>query len=63
MRNEAYELVTTIPNVHQIYNEIILATPISHTQRIKDSWITAKAKSAMLPRYAQPISASPQKTA
>ena len=48
MRAKAYELVSTIPNVHQIYNEIVLAAPISHTQRIKDSWITTKAKSAML---------------
>jgi osmotically-inducible protein OsmY len=48
LRDEAYNLISAIPGIKHIYNEITVEPPISGKQKVKDSWITTKVKSAML---------------
>lgn len=48
LRQEALSLVSDISGIKHIYNEITVQPPTSHSQRMKDSWITTKVKSAML---------------
>jgi osmotically-inducible protein OsmY len=48
LRDQAYQLVSSVQGVKHIYNEIIVEPPISNQQNLKDTWITTKVKSAML---------------
>jgi osmotically-inducible protein OsmY len=48
LRQEALALASNIDGILHIYNEITIQPPISDKQKIKDSWITTKVKSAML---------------
>lgn len=48
LRNQAYDLVKTVPNIKRIYNEVTIEPPISKMIQANDSWITTKVKSAML---------------
>lgn len=48
LRDRAYQLVSSVPKVKRIYNEVTIGPPISTKQQATDSWLTTKAKSAML---------------
>ena len=48
MRNRAYQIVSEIPNIRRIYNEINIGTPASTVRRAHDSWITTKVRTLML---------------
>jgi osmotically-inducible protein OsmY len=48
LKQKAYQLVSNIPNVSRIYNEITIAAPTSIATRTEDTWITTKVKSKML---------------
>ncbi len=48
LRERAELIVAGIENVRQVYNEIIIAAPSSLGSRSTDTWITTKAKSAIL---------------
>ncbi len=47
-RQQAQDLVNTIPGVQRIYNQIDIKRPSSSFSRAGDSWITAKIKTQML---------------
>lgn len=47
-RDEAYQTVSSIPDVSRVFNEIVIQKPTSFWRRSKDSWITAKVKAALL---------------
>jgi len=44
LKNKAYNLVSSIPKVRKIHNEIAIAAPSSLLTRSSDTWITAKVK-------------------
>jgi len=44
LNNKAYSLVSSIPKVRKIHNEIVVAAPSSLLTRSSDTWITAKVK-------------------
>jgi osmotically-inducible protein OsmY len=48
LRERASELVRSDDKVRQVYNEIVIAAPSAMSARSSDSWITTKAKSALL---------------
>lgn len=48
LRAKAYKLVSDIPGVKRIYNEITVEGLTSAATRSSDTWITTKVKSAML---------------
>lgn len=48
LRQKAYEIVSTLPNVKRIYNEVTVSEPTPMSVRSKDTWITTKVKTAML---------------
>lgn len=48
MRNRAYQIVSKIPNIRRIYNEITISTPTSAVRQANDSWITTKVRTVML---------------
>lgn len=47
-RDRANELVSGLPNIKRIYNEITIEQPTSMKTRSDDAWITTKVKSRML---------------
>ncbi len=48
LRSKAYSLVSGVPNVKRIYNEVTIQEPISLRTKSNDTWITTKVKSAVL---------------
>lgn len=48
MRNRAYQIVSKIPNIRRIYNEINISTPTSTIQQANDFWTTTKVRTLML---------------
>lgn len=48
LKTRAYNLVSSIPHVKRIYNEVTIGPPISAVEQTHDAWITTKVKSAML---------------
>ncbi len=48
LRDQANQLVSTIPNVKRVYNEVTIADPSSIFDRSQDDWITTKVKSALV---------------
>lgn len=48
MRSRAYQIVSKIPNIRRIYNEISINTSTSVVQQASDSWITIKVRTLML---------------
>lgn len=48
IRDRAYQIVEKAPNIRRIYNEITIGFPLSPVQQVADSWITTKARIAML---------------
>lgn len=48
LKNKTYSLVSSIPKVRKVHNEIVIAAPSSLLTRSSDSWITAKVKTNML---------------
>jgi osmotically-inducible protein OsmY len=44
----AYDVVSRIPNIKRIYNEITIGQPTSLARRSQDTWITTKVKTKML---------------
>lgn len=48
LRQEAEELVRTVPDIKRIYNQIMIKAPSSTLTQASDSWITTKIKTQML---------------
>ncbi|QTS84168.1 BON domain-containing protein [Coxiella endosymbiont of Amblyomma nuttalli] len=48
MRDYAYQIVSKIPNIRRIYNEININIPTSAIQQANDAWITTKARVLIL---------------
>lgn len=48
LSQRAYDIVSSLPNIKRIYNEITIAPPTSEWRRSHDAWITTKVKAAML---------------
>lgn len=48
LRNQAAQIVQKVPNVKRIFNEIIIAEPVSAYALSKDAAITANVKARML---------------
>lgn len=48
LRRTAYQVVSSVPGSKRIYNEVVIAKPTSFWRRSDDTWITTKAKAAML---------------
>ena len=44
LKNKAFNLVSSIPKVRKVHNEIVIAAPSSLLTRSSDTWITAKVK-------------------
>ena len=44
LKNKAENLISSIPKIRKIHNEIVIAAPSSLLTRSSDSWITAKVK-------------------
>lgn len=47
-KDRAYQLVSTIKGIHQVYNQITIEPAISRSARANDAWITTQVKTAML---------------
>lgn len=47
-RQEAYDIVSKVPNIKRIYNEITISGATTAMQRSSDSWVTTKVRSALL---------------
>ncbi|MCD6038720.1 MAG: osmY 2 [Gammaproteobacteria bacterium] len=48
LRQEAEDIVHSIPKVNRIYNQIMIKAPTSSMTRASDTWITAKIKTQLL---------------
>lgn len=48
LRQQAEDLVHSIPNVTRIYNQITVKSPSSSLSRTSDSWITTKIKTQLI---------------
>lgn len=48
LRDKAIKLITSVPNVKQIHNQIRMATPSSLLTRSNDTWLTSKVKLRMV---------------
>jgi osmotically-inducible protein OsmY len=48
LKERATEIVKSIPNIKQLYNELGILTPSSLMSRSRDSWITTKIKAKMI---------------
>lgn len=48
IRQQAEDLVRTVPDIKRIYNQITIKAPSSSLTHASDSWITAKIKTQML---------------
>ncbi|WP_232020237.1 BON domain-containing protein [Sulfuriflexus mobilis] len=44
LRSKAFSLVSDIPKVRKVHNELVLAAPSSMLTRSSDTWITTKVK-------------------
>jgi osmotically-inducible protein OsmY len=47
-RQEAEDIVRSVPEIKRIYNQITIKRPVSSIIRASDSWITTKVKTEML---------------
>tara|TARA_Y100000588_G_C14214208_1_gene908069 strand:+ start:1115 stop:1720 length:606 start_codon:yes stop_codon:yes gene_type:complete len=48
LKKQAETDAKTTPNVKRVYNELMIADPISLTERSKDTWITSQVRTQML---------------
>ncbi len=48
LRAHAYAVVSKLPKVKRIYNQIVISAPSSLMTRSSDAWITTKAKAELL---------------
>jgi osmotically-inducible protein OsmY len=48
LRQHAYDLVSNLPNIKRIYNQITVEAPTSLAIRSNDAWITTKVKTKLL---------------
>jgi len=48
LRSKAFSLVSAIPKVRKVHNELVLAAPSSLLTRSSDTWITTKVKTNLL---------------
>lgn len=48
LRQQAEEAAHSVPNVKQVYNQIMIKGPTSSLTRASDSWITTKIRTQML---------------
>lgn len=44
LKNKAHNIISNIPKLRKIHNEIVIAAPSSLLTRSSDTWITAKVK-------------------
>jgi osmotically-inducible protein OsmY len=47
-RQQAEEIVRSVPGVAEVFNEIRLGQPLSLSARSQDTWLTSKVKSTLL---------------
>ncbi|OYD24595.1 division/outer membrane stress-associated lipid-binding lipoprotein [Oceanimonas baumannii] len=47
-RARAEAIVTEVPGVKEVFNEVRVGTPLTLTQQSKDTWLTSKVKSTLL---------------
>lgn len=47
-RSQLSALMKSIPGLHRIYNQVTLTKPLNYTQRLADSWLTAKIKTRLM---------------
>ena len=48
LKDRAYEIVSGVPGVKRIFNELVISDKINYLLRTDDHWITTKAKTQML---------------
>lgn len=48
VRSRATKIVSKVPNIKRVYNEINLAGPTTTLERTNDAWITTKVRTALL---------------
>lgn len=48
LRSKAFSIISAIPKVRKVHNELVLAAPSSLLTRSSDTWITTKAKINLL---------------
>lgn len=48
VRDHASQVISQVPHIKRVYNEVEVGNPSSFLQRTNDSWITTKVRAAML---------------
>lgn len=48
LRDRSYAIVSAIPKIKRIYNEVTIEPPTSSLAQTNDTWLTTKVKTAML---------------
>jgi len=48
VREHAYQIVTHVPHIHRVYNEITIAPPTTTTKRANDAWVATKVRTVLL---------------
>jgi osmotically-inducible protein OsmY len=48
LKNKALKIAQNKKGVKRVYNEIVIANPITISQQTKDAWITSQVKASML---------------
>lgn len=48
VRNEAYKIISTIPNVRKVYNEVNLSGSVSDLATVNDTWLSNKVRTSLL---------------
>lgn len=48
IRDRAYQIVAQVKNISRIYNEVTISNPSSELERMSDSWLTTKVRTALL---------------
>jgi osmotically-inducible protein OsmY len=48
LRNQAYRIVSSVPNISRVYNQVKVSGSTSLVERSNDAWITSKVKSTFL---------------
>ena len=48
LKQQALDIIKTVPNITKLYDEINIAPPIDHLARANDVWLTTKIKAKLL---------------
>ena len=48
LKDRAYQIVSSVPGISRVYNEIAIAGATSHLQHTNDVWLTSKVKTALI---------------